>query len=84
MKIGSRKFRVEEGCEVNLKKWPTKVKPVYKSKDQYKKLLEKHVSQLSSQQQLLYADKSPCRSSDLSGHGCGRKRRRYPARDVWR
>lgn len=56
MKIGSKEFRVEEGCEVNLKKWPTKAKPVYKSKDQYKKLLEKHVSQLSSQQQLLYAD----------------------------
>ena len=39
MKINSKEFAVEEGCEVNLKKWPTKVKPVYKSKDQYKKLL---------------------------------------------
>jgi polyphosphate kinase 2 (PPK2 family) len=28
---------------------------VYKSKEQYKKLLEEHVTQLSSQQQLLYA-----------------------------
>ena len=56
MKINSKEFRVGEGCEVNLKKWPTAVKPVYKSKDQYQKLLEKHVSELSSQQQLLYAD----------------------------
>ena len=32
------------------------MKPVYKSKDQYRKLLEDHVAQLSSQQQLLYAD----------------------------
>ena len=55
MKISSKDFRVREGDEVNLKKWPTKVDPVYKSKDQYKKLLEEHVSQLSSQQQLLYA-----------------------------
>ncbi|MGA7675483.1 MAG: ADP-polyphosphate phosphotransferase [Rhizomicrobium sp.] len=56
MKIHSKNFRVAEGDKVNLKKWPTKVDPVYKSKDQYKKLLEEHVAQLSSQQQLLYAD----------------------------
>jgi PPK2 family polyphosphate:nucleotide phosphotransferase len=56
MKINSKDFRLGEGCEVDLKKWPTKVKPVYRSRDQYKTLLERHVSQLSSQQQLLYAD----------------------------
>ena len=55
MKIKSKDFRVREGDEVDLKKWPTKVDPVYKSKEQYKKLLEDHVAQLSSQQQLLYA-----------------------------
>ena len=46
---------MREGNELNLKKWPTKVDPVYKSKEQYKKLLEEHVAQLSSHQQLLYA-----------------------------
>ena len=55
MKINSKHFRVAEGDKVNLKKWPTKLDPVYKSKDQYKKLLEGHVAQLSSLQQLLYA-----------------------------
>jgi PPK2 family polyphosphate:nucleotide phosphotransferase len=55
MKIHSNDFRVREGDEVNLKKWPTKVDPVYKSKEHYKELLEEHVAQLSSQQQLLYA-----------------------------
>ena len=55
MKIDSKDFRVREGHEVDLKKWPTKVDPVYKSKEQYQKLLEEHVAQLSSQQQLLYA-----------------------------
>ena len=55
MKISSKDFRVREGDEVNLKKCPTKVDPVYKSKEQYKKLLEEHVAQLSLQQQLLYA-----------------------------
>jgi polyphosphate kinase 2 (PPK2 family) len=55
MRISSKDFRVPEGDEVNLKKWPTKVEPVYKTKEQYNELLEEHVAQLSSQQQLLYA-----------------------------
>jgi PPK2 family polyphosphate:nucleotide phosphotransferase len=55
MKISSKDFRVREGDEVNLKKWPTTVKPVYKSKKQYEELLGEHVAQLSLQQQLLYA-----------------------------
>ena len=55
MKINSKNFRVREGQEINLKKWPTKVDPAYKSKEQYQKLLAEHVAQLSSQQQLLYA-----------------------------
>ena len=55
MKINSNDFHVREGDEVNLRKWPTTVKPVYKSKKQYQKLLEEHVAQLSLQQQLLYA-----------------------------
>ena len=55
MKINSKNFRVQEGHEVDLKKWPTKVDSVYKSKEQYKKILEERVAQLSSQQELLYA-----------------------------
>jgi PPK2 family polyphosphate:nucleotide phosphotransferase len=55
MKISSKDFRVKEGDEVDLGKWPTKVEPVYKSKDQYQKLLEEHVAQLSSVQQVHYA-----------------------------
>jgi PPK2 family polyphosphate:nucleotide phosphotransferase len=55
MKINSKDFRVREGGEVNLKKRATKVDPVYKSKEEYQKLLAEHVAQLSLQQQLLYA-----------------------------
>ena len=55
MKIKSMDFRVPEGDEVNLKKWPTKVDPVYSSKEQYQELLKEHVAQLSLQQELLYA-----------------------------
>jgi hypothetical protein len=43
MKINSKDFRVREGHEVDLKKWPTKVDPVYKLKEQYQKLLEQHI-----------------------------------------
>ena len=43
------------GKKVNLKKWPTHVAPVYKSKKQYHKLLEAHVEALSSLQRLHYA-----------------------------
>lgn len=55
MKIRSKDFRVHEGDDVDLKKWPTKVDPVYKSKEQYQELLADHVARLSAQQQLLYA-----------------------------
>jgi PPK2 family polyphosphate:nucleotide phosphotransferase len=55
MKISSKDFRVREGDDVDLKKWPTMVDPVYKSKEQYHELLTDHVARLSSQQQLLYA-----------------------------
>ena len=55
MKINSKDFRVPPGKKVNLKKWPTHVAPVYKSKKQYHKLLEAHEEALSSLQQLHYA-----------------------------
>jgi polyphosphate kinase 2 (PPK2 family) len=45
MKISSKDSRVKEGDEVDLGKWPTKVEPVYKSKDHYQKLLEEHIFQ---------------------------------------
>jgi PPK2 family polyphosphate:nucleotide phosphotransferase len=58
MKIHARDFRVREGDEVDLKKWPTKVKPVYGSDEDYEKLLREHIEELSAQQELLYASNS--------------------------
>jgi PPK2 family polyphosphate:nucleotide phosphotransferase len=55
MKINSKDFRVRPGEKVQLKEWPTIVKPVFESKKEYQKLLEQHVAQLSALQQLLYA-----------------------------
>ncbi|HEY4380309.1 MAG TPA: ADP-polyphosphate phosphotransferase [Acidobacteriaceae bacterium] len=54
MKTESKDFLVKPGSKVRLKDRPTCVKPMYASKDEYKALLEKHVRELSSLQQLLY------------------------------
>jgi PPK2 family polyphosphate:nucleotide phosphotransferase len=54
-KIKCNDFRVPAGKKVNLKKWPTRVRPVYKSKKAYTKLLQKQVEELSSLQRLHYA-----------------------------
>jgi PPK2 family polyphosphate:nucleotide phosphotransferase len=58
MKIDIKDFRVPQGKKVELDKWPTQVKPVYKSKKEYKALLAKQVDELSAQQQLHYASNS--------------------------
>jgi PPK2 family polyphosphate:nucleotide phosphotransferase len=55
MKMNTDDYQVGESQSVDLKKWPTVVKPVYKSDKQYRKLLGEHVQQLSDLQQLLYA-----------------------------
>jgi PPK2 family polyphosphate:nucleotide phosphotransferase len=55
MKIKSKDYQVKEGEKVNLKKWPTLVKPVYQSKEQYQELLDTQVGELSELQQLQYA-----------------------------
>jgi PPK2 family polyphosphate:nucleotide phosphotransferase len=54
MKIDTKGFLIREGEKVKLKDWPTKVKPICGSKEEYKEALEKHVQQMESLQQLLY------------------------------
>ena len=55
MKIDSHAYRVPEGTKVKLRKWATLAPPVYKSNHQYRKILESHVEQLSSLQEVHYA-----------------------------
>ena len=55
MKIHPRQFRVTQGDKVDLKQWPTRTDPAYRSKAHYQQLLGEHVERLSAQQQLLYA-----------------------------
>jgi len=55
MRINSKNFRVRPGEKVQLREWPTRVKPFCESKEDYEKLLQAHVAQLSSLQNLHYA-----------------------------
>lgn len=56
MKIHSEDFRARESQAVDLKKWPTRVKPLCASKDEYHAALADHVKKLSELQDKLYAD----------------------------
>jgi PPK2 family polyphosphate:nucleotide phosphotransferase len=58
MKISVKDFRVRGGDAVNLRRWPTIIDPMYKSKQHYQELLQEHVAHLSALQQLLYASDS--------------------------
>jgi PPK2 family polyphosphate:nucleotide phosphotransferase len=55
MKINSKDFRVRTGAKVKLKKWRTRIKPYYKSKEHYQKILGEHVKEMSELQSMLYA-----------------------------
>ena len=48
-------LRVRPGKEIALDDWPTKVEPVYRSKQDYKALLTAHTQELASLQARLYA-----------------------------
>jgi PPK2 family polyphosphate:nucleotide phosphotransferase len=54
MKIDTKDYCVRPGKKVDLKKWPTDVKTICGSKEEYRDVLEKHVKGLSEAQQLLY------------------------------
>jgi PPK2 family polyphosphate:nucleotide phosphotransferase len=56
MSIDVTPFRVREHRKVNLKNWPTRVRPFYDSKSHYGSLLADQVKKLSARQNLLYAD----------------------------
>ena len=53
--ISAENFRVLPGKNVKLKKWPTVVKPFFRSKKRYRELLEEQIEELSELQRLHYA-----------------------------
>ena len=58
MKIESKDFRIPPDKKVDLNKWPTNIEPLCKSTKQYQELLEEHVHELSSLQELHFASNS--------------------------
>ena len=55
LKINSKAFQVLPGEKIDLQKRATLSSPVYKSIAEYQDILKQHISELSTQQQLLYA-----------------------------
>ena len=55
MAIKTADYLVEEGSKVKLGKWPTRVKPYYRSEAAYEERLAKHVEKLRELQPVLYA-----------------------------
>ena len=55
MTITSTQFQVRAGDKVKLTQWPTRDNSYYRSKEQYRTLLDQHIKELSMQQSLLYA-----------------------------
>jgi PPK2 family polyphosphate:nucleotide phosphotransferase len=55
MHIKSTDYRVSEATQVDLGKWPTAVRPAYRTNHQYQEILDAHVKELAVQQELLYA-----------------------------
>ena len=55
MTINSKDFLVRSGEKIKLKKWPTNVKSICKSKEEYHQILAEHIQEMASLQRLLYA-----------------------------
>ncbi len=58
MKVEPTTFALTKNAPLNLKKWNTRIDALYDSKEQYHKLLQSGVEELSDLQELLYASNS--------------------------
>ena len=54
-KVRTRDYRVKPGSNVDLSEWPTEVKPIYESDDDYEATLKGHIEELQRLQTALYA-----------------------------
>ncbi|MGE0113561.1 MAG: ADP-polyphosphate phosphotransferase [Steroidobacteraceae bacterium] len=51
-----KQFRVKPNQTMDLKKWPTRIAPLYESKEHYIELLQRQIADMRSLQNTLYAD----------------------------
>jgi PPK2 family polyphosphate:nucleotide phosphotransferase len=54
-KLDTARLRIRPGKKIDLDDWPTKIEPVYSSKEEYQALLEQQVEDLSARQRIHYA-----------------------------
>ena len=78
----SKPYRVEHGKKFRLKDHDPADTAKLHSQEHAEELLAKGVARMAELQDKLYAAESLGPASDLSSHGCRRKRRRHQARDV--
>ena len=94
MNIHTKDFRVPEGDEVDLKKRPMIIDPIYKSKAHHAELLAEHVAKLSASTIFCglpretagtgsgrYSMDSAIGLSTMIAVGPGSSQRRYPRRE---
>lgn len=51
-----KQFRVKSNQKLDLKDWPTRIEPIYRSQKHYVKLLQQQSDELRALQNILYAD----------------------------
>jgi PPK2 family polyphosphate:nucleotide phosphotransferase len=54
--IRAKDFRVKPNRAVILDRWPTRIDPLYESKEHYQSRIEEHVAELSAEQDRFYAN----------------------------
>ena len=55
MRIDASDFKVVKGTTIDLKEWPSRVRPSYRTDREYRDLLKQQVEAMSAQQEMLYA-----------------------------
>jgi PPK2 family polyphosphate:nucleotide phosphotransferase len=55
LKLDSEDFRIKPGKKFRIGKWPTRVKPFYRSEEDYRRMLEEGRKELDDRQKILYA-----------------------------
>ncbi|MBA3815777.1 MAG: polyphosphate kinase 2 family protein, partial [Parachlamydiaceae bacterium] len=73
MIINLKDFCVPSGQKIKLKDWPTIVKPLYKSKKQYQKILQDNVRELAKLQRVHYASNRYASLLIFQGMDCAGK-----------
>ena len=73
---------MKPGAKMRLKDWPTRMKSLCESKDEYKQILEKHVAELERAAAASVWGEQVRAAAGVSGDGRGGEGRRDSARDV--